>query len=62
MIDNLDKSFLRLKTSFADAKFELLQDSEFVYRENIVLNPNNIYTQSSNSLTSVAFDDSYMVE
>ena len=62
MIDNLDKSFLRLKTSFADAKFELLQDSEFVYRENIVLNPNNIYTQISNSLTSIAFDDSYIVE
>ena len=62
MIDNLDKSFLRLKTSFADAKFELLQDSEFAYKENIVLNPNNIYTQISNSLTSIAFDDSYIVE
>lgn len=62
MIDNLDKSFLRLKTSFAEAKFELLQDSEFAYKENIVLNPNNIYTQISNSLTSIAFDDSYIVE
>jgi len=62
MIDNLDKSFLRLKTSFAEAKFELLQDSEFVYRENIVINPTKIYTQISNSLTSIAFDDSYIVE
>jgi hypothetical protein len=62
MIDNLDKSFLRLKTSFADAKYELLQDSEFVYKENIVLNPTKIYTQISNSESSIAFDDSYIVE
>jgi hypothetical protein len=62
MIDNLDKSFLRLKTSFAEAKFELLKDSEFVYKENIVLNPKKIYTQISNSKTSIAFDDSYIVE
>jgi len=62
MIDNLDKSFLRLKTSFAEAKFELLQDSEYVYKENIVLNPTKIYTQISNSLTSIAFDDSYICE
>lgn len=62
MIDNLDKSFLRLKTSFAEAKFELIQDSEFVYKENIILNPNKIYTQISNSKTSIAFDDSYIVE
>jgi len=62
MIDNLDKSFLRLKTSFAEAKFELLQDSEFVYKENIVLNPTKIYTQITNSITSIAFDDSYIVE
>ena len=62
MIDNLDKSFLRLKTSFAEAKFELLQDSEFAYKENIVLNPTKIYTQISNSKTSIAFDDSYICE
>jgi len=62
MIDNLDKSFLRLKTSFAEAKFELLQDSEFVYKENIVLNPTKIYTQISNSASNIAFDDSYICE
>lgn len=62
MIDNLDKSFLRLKTSFAEAKFELLQDSDFVYRENIVLNPTKTYTQITNSSTSIAFDDSYICE
>jgi hypothetical protein len=62
MIDNLDKSFLRLKTTFAEAKYELLQDSEFVYKENIIINPTKIYTQISNSKTSIAFDDSYIVE
>jgi len=62
MIDNLDKSFLRLKTSFAEAKYELLQDSEFVEKFNIVLNPTKVYTQISNSLTNIAFDDSYIVE
>ena len=62
MIDNLDKSFLRLKTSFADAKYELLQDSEFVYKENIVINPTKIYAQISNSESNIAFDDSYIVE
>jgi len=62
MIDNLDKSFLRLKPSFAEAKYELLQDSEFVEKFNIVLNPTKIYAQISNSKTSIAFDDSYICE
>lgn len=61
-LDTLDKSFLRLVTDFSVAKSELMTNSDRVYKDTIVISPNEIYTQISNSLTSIAFDDSYIVE
>lgn len=60
-LDTLDKSFLRLVTDFSEAKGELMSDSQFIYKNAIVISPNEKYLQISNSLTSIAFDDSYIV-
>lgn len=60
-LDTLDKSFLRLVTDFSVAKSELMVNSQYVYKDAIVISPTEIYTQISNSLTSIAFDDSYIV-
>lgn len=61
-LDTLDKSFLRLVTDFSVAKGELMENSQYVYKDVIVISPTEIYTQISNSLTDIAFDDSYIVE
>jgi len=61
-LDTLDKSFLRLVTDFSVAKGEMMDTSQYVYKDVIVISPNEIYTQISNSLTDIAFDDSYIVE
>ena len=61
-LDTLDKSFLRLVTDFSVAKSELMENSQYVYKDVIVISPNEIYAQISNSLTDIAFDDSYIVE
>jgi len=61
-LDTLDKSFLRLVTDFSVAKGELMENSQYVCKDVIVISPNEIYTQISNSLTDIAFDDSYIVE
>lgn len=60
-LDTLDKSFLRLVTDFSEAKNELMQNSQYVYKDTIVISPNEKTLQISNSLTSIAFDDSYIV-
>lgn len=60
-LDTLDKSFLRLVTDFSEAKGELMTDSQYIYKNAIVISPNEKYLQISNSLTSIAFDDSYIV-
>lgn len=62
ILDNLDKSFLRLVTDFSVAKSEILKTSQYNYKENIIINPNKATLQISNSLTNIAFDDSYIVE
>lgn len=60
-LDTLDKSFLRLVTDFSEAKGELMTDSQYIYKNAIVISPNEKYLQISNSLTDIAFDDSYIV-
>lgn len=62
ILDSLDKSFLRLTTDFSVAKSDVIENSQYVYKENIIINPNKIYTQISNSQTDIAFDGSYIVE
>ena len=61
-IDTLDKSFLRLVTDFSVAKGEMMVSSQYIYKDTIVISPTNKFLQISNSLTSIAFDDSYIVE
>jgi len=60
-LDTLDKSFLRLVTDFSVAKSELMENSQYVYKDVIVISPSEKFTQISNSLTNIAFDDSYIV-
>ena len=62
ILDTLDKSFLRLVTDFSVAKSEMMANSQYVYKDTIVVSPTNKFLQISNSLTSIAFDDSYIVE
>lgn len=62
ILDTLDKSFLRLVTDFSVAKGEMMENSQYVYKDVIVISPTEIYNQISNSLTDIAFDDSYIVE
>lgn len=62
ILDTLDKSFLRLVTDFSVAKGEMMESSQYVYKDVIVISPTEKYTQISNSLTDIAFDDSYIVE
>ena len=61
-IDTLDKSFLRLVTDFSVAKGEMMVSSQYVNKDTIVISPTNKFLQISNSLTNIAFDDSYIVE
>jgi len=61
-LDTLDKSFLRLVTDFSVAKGEMMNTSQYVNKDVIVISPTEKYTQISNSLTDIAFDDSYIVE
>ena len=61
ILDTLDKSFLRLVTDFSVAKSEIMANSQYVYKDTIVISPTNKFLQISNSLTSIAFDDSYIV-
>lgn len=61
-LDTLDKSFLRLVTDFSVAKSELMVNSQYVNKDTIVVSPTNKFLQISNSNTSIAFDDSYIVE
>jgi len=61
-IDTLDKSFLRLVTDFSVAKGEMMVSSQYIYKDTIVISPTNKFLQISNSLTNIAFDDSYIVE
>lgn len=62
ILDTLDKSFLRLVTDFSVAKGEMMENSQYVYKDAIVVSPTEKYLQISNSLTNIAFDDSYIVE
>ena len=57
-----DFSFLRLNTNFATAKRDEMQESEYFYNGGICLHPLEKYLQITNSLTDIAFDDSYKVE
>jgi hypothetical protein len=61
ILDTLDKSFLRLVTDFSVAKSEMMVNSQYINKDTIVLSPNSKYLQISNSLTNIAFDDSYIV-
>jgi hypothetical protein len=61
-IDTLDKAFLRLVTDFSVAKGEMMVSSQYIDKDTIVISPTNKFLQISNSLTSIAFDDSYIVE
>ena len=61
ILDTLDKSFLRLVTDFSVAKSEMMANSQYVYKDTIVVSPTNKFLQISNSLTNIAFDDSYIV-
>ena len=57
-----DFSFLRLNTDFATAKFDEMLESEYFYNGGICLHPLEKYLQITNSLTDIAFDNSYKVE
>jgi len=61
ILDTLDKSFLRLVTDFSVAKGEIMNTSQYVNKDVIVVSPSEIFTQISNSSTNIAFDDSYIV-
>jgi len=60
-LDTLDKSFLRLVTDFSVAKSEMMDNGQYINKDTIVISPTNKTLQISNSLTSIAFDDSYIV-
>lgn len=60
-LDTLDKSFLRLVTDFSVAKSEMMDNSQYVYKDTIVISPSEKFLQISNSLSNIAFDDSYIV-
>lgn len=62
ILDNSDKSFLRLVNDFSLAKNEIIQISQFVYKNNIVINPFKPTLQITNSEVNIAFDNSYIVE
>lgn len=57
-----DYSFLRLDTDFNRAKSDIMVDSEYFYNGGICLHPQETYLQTTNSSTSIAFDESYKVE
>jgi hypothetical protein len=57
-----DFSFLRLNQNFATAKYDEMHESEYFYNGGICLHPLERYLQTTNSLTDIAFDDSYKVE
>ena len=57
-----DYSFLRLNTDFNQAKSDMMVDSEYFYNGGICLHPQETYLQTTNSKTSIAFDESYKVE
>lgn len=57
-----DYSFLRLDTDFNQAKSDMMVDSEYFYNGGICLHPLETYLQTTNSSTSIAFDESYKVE
>ena len=60
-LDTLDKSFLRLVTDFSVAKSEMMDNGQYINKDTIVISPTNKTLQISNSLTNIAFDDSYIV-
>lgn len=57
-----DYSFLRLNTDFNQAKSDMMVDSEYFYNGGVCLHPQETYLQTTNSKTSIAFDESYKVE
>lgn len=57
-----DYSFLRLKTDFSQAKSDMMVDSEYFFNWGICLHPLETYLQTTNSDTSIAFNESYKVE
>ena len=57
-----DYSFLRLKTDFSKAKSDMMVDSEYFFNWGICLHPLETYLQTTNSDTSIAFNESYKVE
>ena len=57
-----DYSFLRLNTDFNQAKSDMMVDSEYFDNGGICLHPQETYLQTTNSKTSIAFDESYKVE
>lgn len=57
-----DYSFLRLKTDFGQAKSDMMVDSEYFFNWGICLHPLETYLQTTNSDTSIAFNESYKVE
>lgn len=57
-----DYSFLRLETDFNRAKSDMMVDSEYFCNGGICLHPQETYLQTTNSSTSIAFDESYKVE
>ena len=60
-LDTLDKSFLRLVTDFSVAKSEMMDNGQYINKDTIIISPTNKTLQISNSLTNIAFDDSYIV-
>ena len=57
-----DYSFLRLKTDFSQAKSDMMVDCEYFFNWGICLHPQETYLQTTNSDTSIAFNESYKVE
>lgn len=57
-----DYSFLRLKTDFSQAKSDMMVDSEYFFNWGVCLHPLETYLQTTNSDTSIAFNESYKVE
>lgn len=57
-----DYSFLRLKTDFSQAKSDIMVDSEYFFNWGVCLHPLETYLQTTNSDTSIAFNESYKVE
>ena len=52
-----DYSFLRLKTDFSQAKSDMMVDSEYFFNWGICLHPLETYLQTTNSYTSIAFNE-----